>query len=216
MPRVAGRNSHGLDRNTELKQRLQLWEAGEIHDLVGRFLGQQHSQLPSRRKRTGQPVTDSEEKACAIKGLVGGAAVGSAECRKHWTTALIPRRSGPGTHPSGVEGAPAARAAWSGGRCKTARGAMKEQGRSKTRMASLPHVKLAPMSAPGPTGERQEHLDAAISFAGAEQRRRLFRFECSISSRSSGHRQPSISLLLPSQHTAYVSEEGKALHYKNV
>ena len=31
------------------------------------------------------------------------------------------------------------------------------------------------MSAPGPTGERQEHLDAIISFAGAGQRERLFR-----------------------------------------
>ena len=31
------------------------------------------------------------------------------------------------------------------------------------------------MGAPGPTGERQEHLDVIISFAGASQRRRLFR-----------------------------------------
>ena len=52
---------------------------------------------------------------------------------------------------------------------------MREQGRSKTGIASLPHVKLAPMSAPGPTGERQEHSDAIICFAGAGQRRRLFR-----------------------------------------
>ena len=36
-------------------------------------------------------------------------------------------------------------------------------------------VKLSPMSAPGPTGERQEHLDAIVSFARANQRRRLFR-----------------------------------------
>ena len=31
------------------------------------------------------------------------------------------------------------------------------------------------MSAPTPTSERQEHLDAVVSFAGARQRRRLFR-----------------------------------------
>ena len=31
------------------------------------------------------------------------------------------------------------------------------------------------MSAPDPTGERQEHLDAVISFAGAGQKRRMFR-----------------------------------------
>ena len=52
---------------------------------------------------------------------------------------------------------------------------MREQGRSKTGIASLLHVKLAPMSALGPTGERQEHLDATISFVCAGQRRRLFR-----------------------------------------
>ena len=107
----------------------------------------------------------------AMRGLVGGAAVGSTECRKQWTTALISRSSGHGTHPSGAERAQAARAAWGGGWHKTARGAEREQGRSKTGTASLPHVKLAPMSAPGPTSECQEHLDAAISFAGAGQRR---------------------------------------------
>ena len=56
-----------------------------------------------------------------------------------------------------------------------ARSAMREQGRTRTGIALLPHVKLSPMSAPGPTGERQEHLDAIVSFAGAGQRRRLFR-----------------------------------------
>ena len=52
---------------------------------------------------------------------------------------------------------------------------MREQGRSKTGIALLSHVQLAPMSAPGLTGERQEHLDVIIAFAGAGQRRRLFR-----------------------------------------
>ena len=50
---------------------------------------------------------------------------------------------------------------------KAAQSAMREQGRNmnRTGIASLPHVKLAPMSAPGPTGERQEHLHAIVSFA---------------------------------------------------
>ena len=52
---------------------------------------------------------------------------------------------------------------------------MREQGRSRTGAASLPHVKLSPTSAPGPAGERQEHLNAVVSFAGAGQRRHLFR-----------------------------------------
>ena len=33
---------------------------------------------------------------------------------------------------------------------------MREHGRNKTGIASLPHIKLSPMSAPGPTGERKE------------------------------------------------------------
>ena len=51
----------------------------------------------------------------------------------------------------------------------------REQGWSKTGIALLPHVKPAPMSAAGPSGEPQEHLYAIIAFAGPGQRRRLFR-----------------------------------------
>ena len=69
-------------------------------------------------------------------------------------------------------GTVAARIAWSGGSYKLARSALREHGRSNAGIPSLPHVKLSPMSA---TGERQEHLDAIVSFSGAGQRRRLFR-----------------------------------------
>ena len=67
------------------------------------------------RQRTMQPQTKEQrgERACALtargsiskamKGLVGGAASGSAERRKHCTTALIPRSSGQGTHPSNAD-----------------------------------------------------------------------------------------------------------------
>ena len=68
-----------------------------------------------------QPQADEQrgKRACAptargsiskaMKGLVGGAAAGSAECRKQWTTALLLRSSGQGTLPL---------SAWSGGRYK--------------------------------------------------------------------------------------------------
>ena len=106
-----------------------------------------------RRKRIMQPQTDEQrlKRACplaakgpiskAMKGLVGGAAQGSAECRKNWTTALVPRSSGSGTDPTGAEHAEAARVAWRRYRVTVAR-------------------QLAPMIAPCATGERQEHLDA--------------------------------------------------------
>ena len=135
----------GVDRNSELKQRLQLWA----------------NSLRSTSK--------------AMQGLVGGAAQGSADCCRNWTTALTPRCSGIGTHSTSAECTEAARTAWGGGRYKPARSAMTEQGRRITGIASQPHVKLSPMSAPGPAGDRQGHLDAIVSFAGAGQGRCLFR-----------------------------------------
>ena len=151
----------GVDRKSELKQRLHLWESGQISGLISRVLGQQNSGPLRRAARRVQPQQSHEG--------TGG------RRRADWTTALIPRSSGTGTHPTSAEGVEAARIAWVGGRYEQARSAMREQGRSKTGIASLPHVKLAPMSAPGAAGERQEHLDAIVSFAGAGQRRRLFR-----------------------------------------
>ena len=50
---------------------------------------------------------------------------------------------------------------------------MREQGRSNIGLVSLPDVKLAPMSTLGPTGDRQEHLDAVVAFSVAGQRRRI-------------------------------------------
>ena len=90
-----------------------------------------------------------------MKGLVGGAAAGYS---------LAPAE----VH------TPQAQNGLKQRRHKETRSAVREQGRSKTGIASL-HVKLAPMSAPGPSGERQEHLDAIIPFEGAGQRRQLFR-----------------------------------------
>ena len=111
-----------------------------------------------------------------------GAAQGSADCRRNWTTALIPRS--PGYWNSFFQCGEAARIVWGSGRYKLARSAMSEQGRTRTGIASLPHIKLSLMSAPGPTCERQEHLDAVVSFAGAGQRRCLF--QALTFSRSSG------------------------------
>ena len=142
--------------------------ARAVHfDLICWVLGQQNSGPPRRKARGVQPQTDEQrgKRACAltgrgsiskaIKGLVGGIAQGSADCCGNWTTAPIPRSSGIGTHPTSVERAYAARSAWGGGCYKLARSAMREQGRSKTGTASLLHVELSPMSAPGPTDERQ-------------------------------------------------------------
>ena len=97
----------GSDRNAESKLRLQLWEVGEISELVGRVLVQQHSGPLRRRKRTMQLQTDVQrgKRACALtvrgsiskamKGLVGGAAQGSADCRARASELIPPMQNVP-------------------------------------------------------------------------------------------------------------------------
>ena len=80
-----------------------------MHDLIGSILGQQYAGQQHKEKNTTRPWTEEQggERACAltarrsistaVKGLVGGAAAGLAEQRKHWTTAMIPRSSRRGT-----------------------------------------------------------------------------------------------------------------------
>ena len=105
----------GADRNSELKQWLQLWESGQISVLIGKVLGQQNSGPLHRIARKTQPQTDEQrgKRACALtawgsiskamKGLVGGVAQGSEDCRRNSTTTLIPRSSGIGTHPTSAK-----------------------------------------------------------------------------------------------------------------
>ena len=86
-----------------------------------------------------------------MKGLVGEAAQGSADCRKNWTTALIQRLVTP------TRNVPRHRVLL--GKEAGTKGLWESKAAAKTGIASLPLVRLAPRSAPGPTGERQEHLD---------------------------------------------------------
>ena len=97
-----------------------------------------------------------------MKGRVGGGAAGTAEHRKHWTTALVLRSSGRGKHTQTQN------------ELKQRAQPGKDAAR-RVLLASLPHVKLASITAPGPSGERQQHLDAIIAFAGAGQGTRMFR-----------------------------------------
>ena len=98
------------DRNAEFKQHLQRWEAGQQR----REKRTMHPQTEGRRGKKACALTASGSIINAMKGLVGGTAASSAERRKNWTTALIPRSSDRGTHLSDEERAQAAHAAWSG------------------------------------------------------------------------------------------------------
>ena len=49
----------GHDRNAELKRRLQMWEASQMHELISRILGQQHT---GQQNREQKPATDRRTK----------------------------------------------------------------------------------------------------------------------------------------------------------
>ena len=137
------KSTKGVDRNSELKQRLQLWESGQINALVGLVVGQQNSG-PLRRTARKTQVQDEQrrKRACALtargsvskamKGLVGGAAQGSAYCRRNRSTALISTELGHWNSSHRAECVEASRFAWGGGRYTLARGAMREHRRNKT------------------------------------------------------------------------------------
>ena len=88
----------GVDRNSELKQRIHLWETGQISDLICKVLGQQNSGPLRRTARRVQSQTDEQrgKRACALvargsiskatKGLVGGA----APCTRQQHPILVP------------------------------------------------------------------------------------------------------------------------------
>ena len=169
----------GVGRNSELKERLQLWESGQITALIGLIPGRCAEQQ-GRRSRGQTNSVGGEHVLQQLEAPLG------KPCRVRSGGLRIVQRTAGGTGPqpsfhrarswnSRHQCAEAARIVGGGGRYKLALSAMREQGRSNTGIASLPHVELSPVGAPGPTGERQEHLDAIVSFAGGGQRRRLFR-----------------------------------------
>ena len=50
----------GVERNAQLKQRIQLWESGQINALIGLVLGQQNSGPLRRTAETTQPQRDEQ------------------------------------------------------------------------------------------------------------------------------------------------------------
>ena len=94
---------------------------------------------------------------------------------KNWNTAQIPRISRTGTHSHQCRVYRGS--AWCFSRWKTQGSAKRDEGgrQQQHRYRVTAACQTGAQSAPGPTGERQEHVDAIISFAGAGQGRRLFR-----------------------------------------
>ncbi len=129
-----------------------------------------------RRGQRARQKTAAGAVSKAMKGLVGGVAPGTAEERSQWTSDLIPRSTvvaGPCTSPE--ECAAAAECAWGAGDVRVARTEMRNAGQQLGGNPSIPWVRLAPLSAPGPSGDRQEHLDDVLNCAGVSCRRKLTR-----------------------------------------
>eukprot|EP00973_Karenia_brevis_P063539 8829687-Karenia_brevis.AAC.1 len=74
---------------------------------------------------------------------------------------------------------------------------MREAGKQPDGPPRIPWVHLAPWSAPGPTGDRQEHLDDMLSNAGASQKRRLKRDLDELTVRWAVNKLPSTCRWLP-------------------
>ena len=177
----------GVDRNEELKRRLQLWERGNFNALVHRVACQQLEDAHAgsryhggeddeRRGRRARLHTAAGARSKAVKGLVGGVAPSTAAERGQWTAGLIPRSEvvgGPCTQE--LEHQAAKECTWGRGDQRQARKEMREAGKRPGSHAGIPWVKLAPWCAPGPSGDRQEHLDGMLRFSAAGVRRRLVR-----------------------------------------
>ena len=178
----------GTDRNDELKRRLHLWEGGGFEELMRRLLGQQAA---TRRRGNASSTADESEEmrgrrakqktaagsvSKALKGLVGGVASGSPADRKKWTTELIRRGCDVnGIYTTEGEVTDAKACAWGAGDVKSAQTEMRQAGKPAGGRPGIPWVRLPPLSAPGPSGERPEHLEDIINSSGASQRRCLMR-----------------------------------------
>ena len=178
----------GADRNSELKRRLLFWEDGRVDELVTRICGQQveaermrgrRSQDDDSEERRGQMAREKTAAGGirkAMMGLVGGVASSTPAEREQWTSNLIPRSHLDGSPcPTPEEEREARECAWGGGDIARAKADMRQACRTPGRGPALPWVHLPPLTAPGPTGDRQEHLDDIMKGAGASQRRRLTR-----------------------------------------
>ena len=176
----------GEDRVDEIKKRLHLWERGEFRELLDRLLGQQ-SEL-HRKSGLKDVGMDDEERLAkatkskaiagapgkAIKGLVLGVEQGTVEMRRSWACDLIPRAERP-TSTSEAEMLSARLASWGAGDFQQGRRQMHQACKTSDGRPQLPWVRLPPLSAPGPSGERAEDLEDIMNSTCVGAKRKMRR-----------------------------------------
>ena len=178
-----------VDRINEIKKRLNLWEKGEIDTLAQRVLGQHIQINEDQQKRTLNSTAEDRvgPAAChkarknalrkAVMGFVGKPAYGPPEELSTWTNVLVPASSGPDApHPNRQELHIAQLQGWGRGQFQAAKTAMLESSDClEGHKPTLPRVSLPNLTAPGPSGERPEHLSDCLSANCAGPKRRLRR-----------------------------------------
>ena len=112
----------------------------------------------------------------AVKGLVGGIAQADPGQRQRWTSDLIPRsEAGARTCTQQSEAASASACTWGQGRLREARKEMRAAGKRPGGRPGIPVARLPPWRAPGPSGDRQEHLNDMLDGSSVRARKRLNR-----------------------------------------
>ena len=166
----------GPDRNSKVKKRRpQLWEAGKVHDLIGRILGQQHTGPQEKKTLRPQTAEQRGKRACALtarginqrshEGTRGWSSSGLGRTQNALDYSFDFRSSGRGAHPTGTERTPAARATLFGGRHKGSPQCFERARAQQDRHRVAPPCQIGTHEYPR-TLERHEHLDAIIAFAG--------------------------------------------------
>jgi hypothetical protein len=159
----------------ELERRLGLWEASQFEELLLRIQLQAEARnqvlknastsnvkagAPKRARRLAKEGARSK----AVSGLQGGVKQLSPEQQRHWAGKLLPRAE----HP-----APAiARPAQEGTRPQ-AESQVNPNGQGPE--SPLKGIRFAPMTAPGPSGRRNEHVRELLSVRKRSVANRLLR-----------------------------------------
>ncbi len=171
---------YGMSPVPELEQRLAHWEAAEFSELLARIQAQaagkqreifrsaqtlRSSQLAGKRARR---LAKENAKAKAVAGLQGGVKQLTPDEQRAWGTKLLPRSERPGARPAAAppQAAEAARAG-------PARGGATQV--SVEAENPLQGVRFAPLTAPGPSGCRPEHLKEMLGVRKRSVANRLLR-----------------------------------------
>ena len=175
------------DRVTEIRERLCLWEMGDIQSLVVRV--QSCALQNAEAARRTSPVIESWDQCGkrakykarqgayrkSIMNFNGKMAEPTAQQKAEWAGMFIPRSTNDAPGSTAAEHARATANAHHHGDPAQARRELTEASGDDEGPPKMPHIKFAALTAPGPSGERPEHWTDCMSTKHAASKRRLTR-----------------------------------------